>query len=490
MDLRALINKMDAIGGKQNLTESDDRKPAKKQEREVELPSGAKVKATKVQGWQSQKGDKEADKERKKNDESVSFKSSIANALLKEFGYVNEGPLDDLQAWHKKNSDAVAAKQTADAQATKDMADPAAQAKIKAGLSPEQLKWLGGANPADPIIMSRLKAAVPDAPKAGQAASPVATPKPQVGGATTQDMGDGSKMTTGPDGKVAATDSDGNPYIPGSNPELARIKKLSGQAASPAAAAPTGTTAQGDDEGNTMITKPDGSTMVVGPDGNAIKPGTNPALATNKAQAAALASGAQDDATGVDAAVAAQAAAGPGKAPATQAASPAKKPAGTPDPKVMAMQQDLIKKGAKIKADGIMGPATQAAQKQFGGGQAASPAAGATGAAAVPASADKSKPFWVNGTRFEFKAGRGGSGWQQTATPGDTLQWNSTRARSSSNYTGADDAFPGAAQAQAKAPAPGQAASPAKPKQNASTEFNDPAIQEQLQAMLRIAGLR
>ncbi len=48
--------------------EDEDRKPAKKQERDVELPSGAKVKATKVQGWQSQKADKEADKDRKKND--------------------------------------------------------------------------------------------------------------------------------------------------------------------------------------------------------------------------------------------------------------------------------------------------------------------------------------------------------------------------------------------------------------------------------------
>ena len=48
--------------------EEADRKPAKKSEREVELPSGAKVKATKVQGWQSQKADKEADKERKSHD--------------------------------------------------------------------------------------------------------------------------------------------------------------------------------------------------------------------------------------------------------------------------------------------------------------------------------------------------------------------------------------------------------------------------------------
>lgn len=35
------------------------------------------------------------------------------------------------------------------------------------------------------------------------------------------------------------------------------------------------------------------------------------------------------------------------------------------DPKVFALQQKLIAKGAKIKADGKMGPATQAAMKQF-----------------------------------------------------------------------------------------------------------------------------
>jgi peptidoglycan hydrolase-like protein with peptidoglycan-binding domain len=40
---------------------------------------------------------------------------------------------------------------------------------------------------------------------------------------------------------------------------------------------------------------------------------------------------------------------------------------------VLKQQQELIAKGAKIKADGVMGPATQAAIKQF----AAAPAAGA-----------------------------------------------------------------------------------------------------------------
>ena len=63
-------------------------------------------------------------------------------------------------------------------------------------------------------------------------------------------------------------------------------------------------------------------------------------------------------------------------------AAPAK-PAAKPDPAVMKQQQDLIAKGAKIKADGIMGPATQAAMQQFGG-QAAAPAA-TTAPAAPPA---------------------------------------------------------------------------------------------------------
>ena len=51
-------------------------------------------------------------------------------------------------------------------------------------------------------------------------------------------------------------------------------------------------------------------------------------------------------------------------APAGQAAKPAR-PVAQPDPNVMALQQKLIAAGAKIKADGIMGPATRAAQQQF-----------------------------------------------------------------------------------------------------------------------------
>ena len=48
---------------------------------------------------------------------------------------------------------------------------------------------------------------------------------------------------------------------------------------------------------------------------------------------------------------------------AAQSTKPVVKPTG--DPKVIALQNKLIAAGAKIKADGVMGPATQAAMKQF-----------------------------------------------------------------------------------------------------------------------------
>jgi len=66
-------------GAETAVAEAEDRKPAKKSEREVELPSGAKVKATKVQGWQSQKADKEADKEKKKDLDEGKGDGNLAN---------------------------------------------------------------------------------------------------------------------------------------------------------------------------------------------------------------------------------------------------------------------------------------------------------------------------------------------------------------------------------------------------------------------------
>jgi hypothetical protein len=51
----------------QGEADDKDRKPAKTKEREVTLPSGAKVKSRTVQGWQSQKADKEAGKDKNKD---------------------------------------------------------------------------------------------------------------------------------------------------------------------------------------------------------------------------------------------------------------------------------------------------------------------------------------------------------------------------------------------------------------------------------------
>jgi hypothetical protein len=84
----------------------------------------------------------------------------------------------------------------------------------------------------------------------------------------------------------------------------------------------------------------------------------------------------------------------PAAAPATAssgapAAGAATKPAAgaKSDPAVLKIQQDLIAKGAKIKADGIMGPQTQAAMKQFGGA-ATKPAAPAAGTNSATTNAD------------------------------------------------------------------------------------------------------
>ena len=71
------------------------------------------------------------------------------------------------------------------------------------------------------------------------------------------------------------------------------------------------------------------------------------------------------------------------------------------DPAVQKQQQDLIAKGAKIKADGIMGPLTQAAMKQFGGtaGKPELPSAGVMYGSLTPeeiAEGDKLFQSWAD----------------------------------------------------------------------------------------------
>lgn len=162
---------------------------------------------------------------------------------------------------------------------------------IKASLSPAQLKWLGGADPTDPYIMSRLKSAVPDTAPAIPAANPMAADPAQAA--------------------APAQAPAQAPAVPAANP-MAADPAQAAQAAAPTPAAEI--------------------------------PAANP-MAADPAQAAQAAAPA-----------AAKLPTRPGQQTSGQ----------KPDPAVLKLQQDLIAKGAKIKADGIMGPATQAAQKAAG----------------------------------------------------------------------------------------------------------------------------
>jgi len=74
---------------------------------------------------------------------------------------------------------------------------------------------------------------------------------------------------------------------------------------------------------------------------------------------------------------------------------PATRTAAKSNPAVLKQQQELIAKGAKIKADGVMGPATQAAIKQFGT------------APATPVAATRSAAPAASGTVASAGGGRG-----------------------------------------------------------------------------------
>ena len=138
------------------------------------------------------------------------------------------------------------------------------------------------------------------------------------------------------------------------------------------------------------------------PVGNAIKGAAGKAWNGIKAAGSAMANNPGKTALGVAGTTALAAnALTPG---ATKPGAPAGAPAGTTapkgggksDPAVLKQQQDLIAKGAKIKADGIMGPATQAAIKQFGGAPAAAPeapAAAPEAPAAAPAAVPAANPM-------------------------------------------------------------------------------------------------
>jgi hypothetical protein len=229
------------------------------------------------------------------------------------------------------------------------------------------------------------------------------------------------------------------------------------------------------------------------------------AMTANAAQSAALASGAQDDVTGVDKAVAAtQAANGvnaagqnvtmpdgtnpesgqktaSAAAPAQQAASPAAAPAAAPaatpakgksDPNIKALQDKLIAAGAKIKADGIMGPQTRAAMQQF------------------PKAVSGNVPLPQGVAPSTAGGGRGGQGGptaaQAAARPGANRPAPYNAARDSQAASAAM-AQPGAGQkGPTKAAAAGQ--DPTNPLNKKTAE--DRQFYEELNKMLTIAKLR
>jgi len=154
-----------------------------------------------------------------------------------------------------------------------------------------------------------------------------------------------------------------------------------------------------------------------------------------------LATALSDAQAAIDAA--SKAAADPAKPADPQAAQ--KKPVvpAKPDPKVLALQQELIKKGAKIKADGVMGPLTQAAQKQFGGqaGQKTAPAqAGVPPELAAIPNPKPGQEMWVKGTRYEYtggqqtRAGKLPGTWKPTFQKGD-WGWNTNQAKAQTAFS-------------------------------------------------------
>lgn len=509
MDLKALIAKMDEIESKKILTESESRPDAKKKETTWTDKSGKKHPATQVQGHQSVKADKEAEKEKKKDmDESIVLRSAIAKELLKEFNIDVEeaGPVmtrSDNQIWWDNNFPGQPFPGEAAAEKAYNDRMAAGQKNLDA------LKGMFGGKKK---------------PAGGQAAQPAAAPAGTPAGAVDDQGNIMPGFTTDENGNVVKA-SDPN-FVEPATQALAQQGRQAAKEKEFAANADAEDQAMGQAMAANAAAAQPAATA-------AVPPGINPETGEKYDSVAnaplQLPPGAAPE-PGMTVA-------GGNPAGGGQAAQPAKTPAAS-DPKVKALQDKLIAAGAKIKADGIMGPATQAAMKQFpqavsgnlplppgvkpstagagrggqggptaaelaqaqskpaagakpaAGGQAAQPAAG--GASQVPPTADKSKPYWVGGTRYEYKQGRGGGSWQVTATPQDKLQWNSTRARSMSGYTGADDQYkPGGATATAKAPTAGQAASPANPQASQGQGgVKQPAYEDALIARIReLSGL-
>jgi hypothetical protein len=152
-----LMQKLETINKTEILTESE------KKETTWTDKSGKKHPATQVKGdkYTGKEADKE-DKKSKKDDLEENFNSAIARSLVEEFGY-------DLDERITINPDGTTSGGIAPAPAASPWAnDPAKDAAWKA-LTPQDQKWLGGADPTDTAILAR-------APNKGKPAAPAAAP--------------------------------------------------------------------------------------------------------------------------------------------------------------------------------------------------------------------------------------------------------------------------------------------------------------------------
>jgi hypothetical protein len=223
--------------------------------------------------------------------------------LNEKTSQVDEGVWDDMKAGYKKyapaflgGTPAAPAKPTG-TQATKPAAPVAAKPDPNVKALQDKLIAAGAKIKADGIMGPATRAAQAQFPNvttqtdAEKAAASGQDAVPAVPAQSPEQLA-AAQTANGVDPATGQNVSIKNPDGSTTNPETGEVTPAANAATPPppapapapaAAAAPApGMTAQGDDEGNTTITRPDGSTMVVGADGKQIMPGSNPNLPQNK----------------------------------------------------------------------------------------------------------------------------------------------------------------------------------------------------------------
>ena len=146
MDLKALMQTLEKIDKKQNLME------AEKKETTWTDKSGKKHPATQVKGDKYTGKEAEKDAKKKEVDES-SFTSGIAQALLREFGIEEKVTLGTGAPVYNPATGVTAGANQG--KTPNPWANDPAKSAAWSALTPEDQKWLGGADPTDPMILRR-----------------------------------------------------------------------------------------------------------------------------------------------------------------------------------------------------------------------------------------------------------------------------------------------------------------------------------------------